>query len=153
VALQPKPFSLDIVLSYRKRLEDLAKNRLFEARKVHQIIKEKLESERLILETTIDKTEQLQREGVDITMLILYEERISTLQKNVAAIEKNVHEKAKIVESERQNVHQRSREYQVMERLKTEQNDSWQRYLDKKEAAMLDEVAIMRHGKNPFEAK
>lgn len=153
MALQPKPFALDIVLDYRKRLEDLAKNRLFEARKVHQIIKEKLKSEQQSLRDTIDKTEQLQREGVDITMLILYEERISSLKTNVEAIKKNVFEKAKIVENERKNVHQRSREYQVMERLKTEQNSAWQRHLDKKEAAMLDEVAIMRHGKNPFESE
>ncbi len=90
---------------------------------------------------------------VEITELILFEEKISVAQKNILAIEKNVHEKLKLVDQEKTNLLQRSREYQVMERLKVEQNASWHQYLDKKEAAMLDEVAVMRHGKNPLDGQ
>ena len=85
--------------------------------------------------------------------MILFEEKITAAQKNVLAIEKNVQVKAKLVDQEKTNLLKRSREYQVMERLKVEQNASWSQYLDKKEAAMLDEVAIMRHGKNPLDGK
>lgn len=153
MAIQPKPFSLDIVLNYRKRLEDIAKNRFFEAKKIHAIIQKKLVSEKNTLTTVIFECEELQVNGVEITKLILFEEKISTAQKNILAIEKNLQEKAKLVDQEKANLLMRSREYQVMERLKVEQNDSWHKYLDKKEAAMLDEVAIMRHGKNPLDAQ
>jgi flagellar protein FliJ len=153
MAIQPKPFTLDTVLNYRKRLEDVAKNRFFEAKKIHAIIREKLVSEKNILSSVILECEELQINGVEITKLILFEEKISTSQKNILAIEKNIQEKAKLVDQEKANLLMRSREYQVMERLKVEQNDSWRQYLDKKEAAMLDEVAIMRHGKNPLEGQ
>ncbi len=151
MAIQPKPFSLDTVLNYRKRLEDVAKNRFFEAKNIHTIIQEKLVYEKNNLTTVILECEELQANGVEITKLILFEEKISTGQKNILAIEKNMQEKAKLVDQEKTNLLMRSREYQVMERLKIEQNDSWRQYLDKKEAAMLDEVAIMRHGKNPLD--
>lgn len=153
MAIQPKPFTLDSVLNYRKRLEDLAKNRFFEARKIHAIIEEKLIIERQKVQNIILECEELQTQGVEITKLILFEEKITAGQKNILAIEKNVQEKAKRVEQEKSNLLLKSREYQVMERLKIEQNDSWHKYLDKKEAAMLDEVAIMRHGKNPLDAQ
>ena len=153
MAIQPKPFTLDIVLSYRKRLEDLAKNRFFEAKKIHEIIQEKLVSEKNNLSIVILECEKLQAHGVEINKLILFEEKITAAQKNVLAIEKNVQVKAKLVDQEKTNLLKRSREYQVMERLKVEQNASWSQYLDKKEAAMLDEVAIMRHGKNPLDGK
>ncbi|TKB10292.1 flagellar export protein FliJ [Desulforhopalus sp. IMCC35007] len=151
MALQPKPFSLETVLNYRKRLEDLAKNRLYEARNIHAIIQEKLQKEKLALTILIEETAQLQVEGVEIRKLILFEEKITASQKNVIAIEKNLQEKAKIVEQEQTNLLKRSRERQIMDRLKIEQNVSWQRYLDKKEAAMLDEIAIIRHGKDPLD--
>lgn len=153
MAIQPKPFTLDSVLNYRKRLEDIAKNRFYEAKKIHAIIQEKLISEKNTLTTVILECEELQINGVEITKLILFEEKISTAQKNIHAIEKNLLEKEKLVDQEKANLLMRSREYQVMERLKIEQNDSWHKYLDKKEAAMLDEVAIMRHGKNPLDAQ
>lgn len=153
MAIQPKPFTLDIVLNYRKRLEDVAKNRFFEAKKIHAIIQEKLICEKNNLTTVILECEELQVNGVEITKLILFEEKISVARRNILAIEKNVHEKLKLVDQEKTNLLQRSREYQVMERLKVEQNTSWRQYLDKKEAAMLDEVAVMRHGKNPLEGQ
>ena len=150
MAIQPKPFTLDTVLNYRKRLEDVAKNRFFEAKKVYEIIQEKLISEKSNLTTVIFECEELQANGVEITKLILFEEKISTSQKNIQAIKKNIQEKLNLVDQEKTNLLQRSREYQVMERLKVEQNASWRQYLDKKEAAMLDEVAVMRQWKKPF---
>lgn len=153
MAIQPKPFTLDTVLNYRKRLEDVAKNRFFEAKKIHELVQEKLISEKSNLTTVIFECEELQANGVEIAKLILFEEKISTSQKNIRAIKKNIQEKLKLVDQEKTNLLQRSREYQVMERLKCEQNASWRQYLDKKEAAMLDEVAVMRHGKNPLDGQ
>lgn len=153
MAIQAKPFTLDTVLRYRKSLEVMAKNRFFEAQRIHAIIKEKLATETENLHSLISQSEQLQAEGIEITTLMLHEEKISAAQKNVSAIEKNIQEKAKIVSLEKENLLRRSREHQVMQRLKYEQNMSWQQHLDKKEAAMLDEVAVMRHGKDPLDTE
>ena len=38
---------------------------------------------------------------------------------------------------------------QIMERLKEHQNSAWRKYLDKKEAAMLDEIAIIKYESTP----
>jgi len=153
MAIQPKPFTLDTVLNYRKRLEDVAKNRFFEAKKIHAIIEEKLISEKSNLTAVILECEELQTDGVEITKLILFEDKISASQRNILAIEKNIQEKLKLVDQEKTNLLQCSREYHVMERLKVDQNTSWRQHLDKKEAAMLDEVAVMRHGKNPLDGQ
>ncbi|BHH83371.1 flagellar export protein FliJ [Desulforhopalus sp. 52FAK] len=150
MAIEPKPFSLETVLSYRKRLEDLAKNRFFEATKVKEIIEEKLNQEKDTLYNTITECEKLQAEGIEIRKLILFEEKIVSAQTNIVAIEKNLDEKIKLVEQAQKNLITKSREYQVMKRLKYEQNAAWQQHLNKKEAAMLDEVAVMRHGKDPL---
>lgn len=153
MALQPKPFSLDVVLNYRKRLEDLAKNRFFEARQIHASIEKKLIEEKRHLEALIVECAHLQSKGVEITKLILFEEHIATRKNNVLAIKKNLDEKKKLVDQAQKVLLKKSQEYQVMERLRDEQNTAWRNHLNKKEAAMLDEVAIMRHGKDPFDTQ
>ena len=140
-----KPFTLQTVLDYRKRLEDIAQNRLTEAKKVQEIIKKKLNDEVETLTLFIDETEELQAKGIGITELIRYEERISAQKQNILAIKKNLSEKSKLVKKEQQHLIDRSKERQIMQRLKETQNIAWKRYLDKKEAAMLDEIATTRH--------
>lgn len=140
-----KPFTLENVLAYRKRLEDIAQNRFFEAQKVHQQVEQKLVEERDVLAELSRRSEHLQAEGVGITELIRYEERILQVQANVKAIAKTLAEKAEIVFRERQNLINRAKERQIMERLKEQQNKAWAAYLEKKETIMLDEIAILRH--------
>lgn len=140
-----KPFSLDTVLKFRKSQEDLAQRRLFEARTNRDLVQQKLLSEQSKLTDLVSLTERLQIDGINITELILHEQRILHLKTNLQAIEKKLTEKKDLFEKEMQNLVHRSKERQIMERLKTHQNAAWRQYLDKKEAAMLDEIAIMRH--------
>jgi flagellar FliJ protein len=145
-----KPFTLQTILDYRKRLEDIAQHRLIEAKKVREIIKKKLNDEKSALAIFIDETESLQVQGVGITELIRYEERITAQKHNILAIKKNLSEKSELVQKEQQHLVMRSKERQIMERLKETQNMAWKGYLDKKEAAMLDEIAISRHKSGSF---
>jgi len=145
-----KPFSLQTVLTYRKRQEDIAQHRLAEAKKIRQTIEKKLEEERYALNLYIEETEKLQKEGIGITELIRHEERIIAQKRNIGAIAKNLTEKNDLVEKEQQNLVHRSMERQIMERLKDNQNSAWKSYLDKKEAAMLDEIAVTRHESGKF---
>jgi flagellar FliJ protein len=145
-----KPFTLQTILDYRKRLEDIAQHRLIEAKKVREIIKKKLNDEKSALAIFIDETESLQVQGVGITELIRYEDRITAQKNNILAIKKNLSEKSELVQKEQQQLVMRSKERQIMERLKETQNMAWKGYLDKKEAAMLDEIATSRHKSGSF---
>jgi flagellar FliJ protein len=145
-----KPFTLQTILDYRKRLEDIAQHRLIEAKKVREIIKKKLNDEKSALAIFIDETESLQVQGVGITELIRYEDRITAQKNNILAIKKNLSEKSELVQKEQQHLVMRSKERQIMERLKETQNMAWKGYLDKKEAAMLDEIATSRHKSGSF---
>lgn len=145
-----RPFRLNAVLNYRKRLQDIAQNRLFEAKKTQEIIRKKLESENNTLSEIIRDSERLQREGITISELIRFEERITFLKDKIKLVEKTLLEKTELVQKEQQNLIQRSKERQIMLRLKETQDKEWKTFLSKKEAAMLDEIALLRHDSNNF---
>ncbi len=140
-----KPFTLDNVLAYRRRLEDIAHHRFLEAQKVHRQVEKKLAEENTVLAKLAARSEHLQSAGMEITELIRYEERILQVKANTRAIAKTLAEKAEMVLRERQNLINRANERQIMERLKERQNKAWTAFLDKKETAMLDEIALLRH--------
>ncbi len=143
--MEMKPFRFDAILNYRKRLEDLAVTRLKEARNAQQIVLLKLKNAEEQLSQLIDDLDSLQREPISILDLIHYENRIVYMKKNISAIRKTVKEKTDLVELERKNLLRKTQERQIMESLKEHQNKAWQEYLNKKERAMLDELAVTRH--------
>ncbi|TKB25795.1 flagellar export protein FliJ [Desulfopila sp. IMCC35006] len=145
-----KPFSLQTVLNHRKRLEDIAQHRYLEAKKTLSIIETKLDDASHALTLFIAESAQLQQEGIGITELIRHEERIAAQRQNIQAIKKNLAEKKQLVEKEQQNLLLRSKEHQILERLKETQNKAWHAYLNKQEAAMLDEIATTRHEPDLF---
>lgn len=140
-----KPFSLETVLDYRKRLEGIAQHRLIEAKRVMETVQKKLRDETEGLTLFIEEIDKLQKDGIGITELIRYEERVTRQKQNIRAIEKNLAEKSNLVTREQQNLVLCSKERQIMEQLRETQNKAWTKYLDKKEAAMLDEIASTRH--------
>ena len=140
-----KPFRLDSILDYRKRLEDIAQNRLSEAKRQQELVQKKLTSETQQLSILINKTEELQSKPISILDLINYENRITYSKNNIEAIRKKLSEKNEILDRERLHLLEKSRDRKILEKLKTQQNASWKQYLDKKEMAMLDEIAIVKH--------
>lgn len=144
-----KPFTLENVLAYRKRLEDIAQNRFFEAKKNHQQVEKKLAEENILLADLTERSERLQSVGIAITDLIRYEERILQVKANIGAIAKTLAEKNDIVVQEQRNLINRAKERQMMERLKTQQNNAWKTFLNKQETAMLDEIALNHHDSKP----
>ncbi len=145
-----KPFSLQTVLDYRKRLEDIAQHRFIETKRMQETIQNKLNEEVRSLALFIDESEKLQAEGIGITELMRFEERIAAQESNIQAIKKNLKEKSALVKKEQQNLINRSRERQIMDQLKETQGRAWQVYVNKKEAAMLDEIATSRHEPDTF---
>ena len=145
-----KPFSLQTVLDYRKRLEDIAQHRFIEAKKIQETIQNKLNEEVQSLALFVDEIEKLQAEGIGITELMRFEERITARKSNIQAIKKNLTEKSALVKKEQHNLIERSKERQILDQLKDTQNRAWKAYLNKKEAAMLDEIATTRHEPDSF---
>lgn len=146
-----KPFSLQTVLDYRKRLEDQAQHRLFQAQKIHRTIQQRYKDEQNSYSDLLQAREKLQKNGINITDLIRYEDWIDSVQNNLKSIQKTLDEKKKIVAQEQKNLLHRSKERQIMEKLRDQQNQAWRNYLSKKEATMLDEIAIIRHDSNTLD--
>lgn len=142
-----KPFSLGTVLSYRKRLEDIAKNRLFEAQTEKQKVEEALAQEERRYADLIEDLERRQAEGIGILDLIRCEDMIIFSKDRIIAIRKTLAEKISRVVTERAHLIERSKDHKIMEKLKEKQNQSWKEHLEKKEAALLDEIAIIFHEK------
>lgn len=142
-----KPFSLETVLNYRKRLEDISKNRLFEAQTAKRKVQERLVEEELAYTELIETLDRRQFEGIDILDLIRYTDQIQFSQNRIAAIRKTLAEKNARVIEEREQLILRSKERKIMEKLKEKQNRAWREHLNKKEAALLDEIAIIFHDK------
>ncbi len=140
-----KPFSLDNVLRHRKQQEDIARSRFTEAKEIAQITDRRHNEEKRKLAALLQEIEKMQQDGIEILTLIRYQEQISRLEKNIAAIAKNLKEKKNLMQQTQKNLLLKTRERQIMEQLKEEQNRAWRKHLEKKEAMMLDEIAVMRH--------
>jgi flagellar FliJ protein len=142
-----KPFALDTVLSYRQRLEDIAKNNLAEARRAEDetqvLLAEQQESYRALVATI----ERIQQQGVNILELISHEEHLVYIKNGITELEKELKNKREHVVRVRNDLMKKARDRQVMEKLKERQNADWRQFLNKKEAAMLDEIAIIHHNK------
>lgn len=142
-----KPFSLNVVLDYRKRLEDQAKNKLFEARKEKEIIEEKIVLKKKAYQQILQTRDNIQQNGCQILDLITVEAKIDFTVKQIEELKIVLSNKEAYVQRAHQSLLKRSKEKKVLEKLKEKQNIEWRKYLNKKEAAMLDEIAILRHNK------
>ncbi len=83
-----KPFQLDAVLTHRKQMEDIAANRLFNAKRQKKLVQQKLQEQYITLQFLIEKTEELQSNTMPVLDLISYENQIHFLEKNIAEIKK-----------------------------------------------------------------
>ena len=143
-----KPFTLETVLSYRQRLEDIAKNNLAKARQAEESAQAQLADQQRNYEKLVALIDRVQREGIGISELIHHEDHLTYVKNRIVAIEKDLKKKREHVSRTRQELLRKSRERQVMEKLKERQNSAWKQYLNKKEAAILDEIAIIFHNKH-----
>jgi flagellar protein FliJ len=142
-----KPFSLEAVLNYKQRLEDIAKNRLFKAQQAEYQAMARLREQDELYVDLVDTAARRQLEGVGITELIGYEEHIQYVKNRIQTLQAELTKRHEKTAAERENLLTRSKEKQAMEKLKEKQNTAWRQYLNKKEAAMLDEIAIIYHDK------
>ncbi|MBL4902547.1 MAG: flagellar export protein FliJ [Desulfocapsa sp.] len=143
--MSPKPFSLDSVLRFRKRQEDLAQEQFIRKRLAADKATENLITAESTLKKLIHSLEEKQIHGITIDELSRYEERIQFEQAQTKELQKKLKQKQKAAQQKRQNLLEKRKEHKTLTTLKAQQNKSWKEYVDKKEAAMLDEIAILHH--------
>jgi flagellar FliJ protein len=141
----PKPFSMDTVLKVRKREEDLAQQKFMQAMDLQRDTENILSSAKNNQQTIITMLEKKQQEGILAMELRRFEEKIEYNYKQIETLLQSVQEKKKITEKKREALVKKSQEYNMLKTLKEKQNRAWEKYLEKKEAAMLDEIAILHH--------
>lgn len=140
-----KPFSLSAVLKYRKQLEETAATRLAQAQKSKHLILSQFISIEKEYNTLVSDLAKNQSTGMDVDSLVRYEDRLFWLKDQIAKAAIQLEQADKKVQIERLNVLKRSREKKILEQLKKKQDKSWKNYLDKKETAQLDEIAVLSH--------
>jgi flagellar protein FliJ len=140
-----KPFTLESVLSYRIQLEKIAKNRLLEAERKRTKIFMLFQETRTLFEILIGDLAKRQSEGMDVTEMIRYEDKIDVVKNELASLKNTLAERDAEVLRERENTLKKSKDRKIMEKLKEKQNAAWQQYLNKKESAILDEIAVIFH--------
>lgn len=140
-----KPFTLTAVLRYRQQLEDAAVTKMTQAQR-------HLENQKILLNGTQREYQELlntlqhsQESGIAIDEFLRYESRLNWLKQKKQKLAGEVESAEKKVEQRRRIVVAKSRDKKVLEQLKARQNSAWQRYLDKKETAQLDEIAVLAH--------
>lgn len=141
-----KPFELETVLKHRKRLKDTAINKFEAAKKQLEAVRSKLAETTIERDSLIKTLARMQLQGVDIQDHIRFETRIDFLLEEIKRLQAELNKNQEAVVKARNFLMQKSKEAKVLEKLKEKQNSEWRQFLDKKEASMLDEIAVL-HGK------
>jgi len=85
----------------------------------------------------------LEAEGMVVDEHIRYQNRIEFISAELLKREETLNKKRAIVVQERKHLIAKSKEKRVLEKLKEKQNQEYRSFINKKEAALLDEVAVL----------
>ena len=149
-----KPFNLETVLKYRLRLKDIAINSFqraqYKRKEAYDAMIEKQNEYRNLLEAI----ETLETSGVTVEEHILYRNRSDGVEVELRKRQDILKKQNEKVVLERKQLIKRSKEAQVLEKLKEKQNLEYQSFINKKESAMLDEIAVLyRHQQESAEPR
>jgi len=142
-----KPFSLHAVLKYRQQLEDLARQRLYQALEVEARLREaqlKVDAELAELYRSLQRD---QEQGTTVDRLILFDHRIELVKEEAVRRQTELDKQKVQVEKKRQQLIKTSKDKKIMEKIREQQNAAYAKYLEKKEAGMLDEIAVLSHAR------
>lgn len=138
-----KPFTMEPVLKYRRRLEDQARQELYQALEKEAEIFSRCNLIKNELAHLFTSLQEDRNQGTTVDRLTLFENKIVIVQEQLQAVEKELESIRETVSQKRQLLVQSSKDRKVLEKLKEQQNASYKKYLDKKEANMLDEIAVL----------
>jgi flagellar FliJ protein len=138
-----KPFNLETVLKYRKRLKDQARNRFQEAQNQRNKSHDDFVNKQKEYLNLIDTITKLQHQGVAVDEHIRYQNRIEFISAELIKRQETLRKKTEYLVRERNHLIKKNKEERVLKKLKETQNLEYQKFIDKKESAMLDEIAVL----------
>lgn len=142
-----QPFKLHAVIKFRQQLEDVARQKLFTAQEEEHAARTLLDRRQNELQTLYATLQQDKEQGTTVTRLIMLENRISLVQEQIIQ-DREILKKAQLqIQSRRKALLKASQDRKVIEKVKEKQDTSYEQYLNKKERAMLDELAVLFHKK------
>ena len=139
---------MEPVLRYRKQLEDEARQKLFQSLEEEAAAGKALMAARNKLRNLYEQLAAERSLGTTVDRLQLFENSIPLEQKKIQRLEEELEKKKEAAARRRRHLLQASQEKKALEKLKERQNRQYTQYLEKREAAMLDEIAVLRHGRN-----
>ena len=138
-----KPFSLDAVLKYRKRLKDQAMNSFQQAQRERNRAEQAWQQKRGEYTSLVETLAEFEGRGITVDEHIRYQNRIDYVSTELAHHEAALKKKTETVILRRRQLVKRRKEERALEKLKEKRNDEYRTFIEKKEAAMLDEIALL----------
>ena len=142
-----QPFKLHAVIKFRKQLEDTARQHLFTALKEEEAARHELDQSAKELKQLYDLLQQEKEQGTTVPKLIMIENRVELVQQQVAHHKEELKKKEEQTSRRRKTLLKASQDKKVIEKLQEKQDSAYRNYLNKKEIAMLDELAVLFHDK------
>ncbi len=140
-----KPFTLHAVLKYRHQLEDQALQGLAQAMEVETRLRQAFNQVKEELAELYHDLQRDKEQGTTVDRLILFDQRIDLVKTQVAERRTALEKQQLQVNKRRQQLLKASKDRKVIEKLKEQQNAAYKHHLDKLEAGMLDEIAVLSH--------
>lgn len=148
-----KPFTMHAVLKYRQQLENIARQRLYQAMEVEARLQEALLQIKEELSELYNSLQKDKEQGTTVDRLILFDHRIELVQEQAVRRHNELEKQQVQVANKRQQLVKASKDKKIMEKLREQQNAAYTHYLDKKETSMLDEIAVLSYARKQGEAK
>ncbi|WP_028317404.1 flagellar export protein FliJ [Desulfobulbus elongatus] len=140
-----KPFTMHAVLNYRRQLEDAARQALHQALEAEARLQEALlRTEKELADLHADQRRD-QEQGTTVDRLRLFASRIDLVHELIESRRTELAKQQAQVAKKRQVLVKRSKERKIMEKLQEQQDAAYAKFLEKKELAMLDEIAVLSH--------
>ncbi|MCL2457641.1 MAG: flagellar FliJ family protein [Desulfobulbus sp.] len=143
-----KPFSMHAVVKYRQQLEDTARQSMYHALETEARLQEALlRTEKELAELYADLRQE-QEQGTTVDRLRLFESRIDLVRRELETRQNELIKQQALVAKRRQMLVKRSKDKKIIEKLREQQNAAYAVFLEKKQLAMLDEIAVLSYERN-----
>jgi len=140
-----KPFTLHAVSKFRNQLETRALQELAQAMEKERQLREAFELTSRELEELYAGLQRDKEHGTTVDRLIMFDQRIDLIQEELHKRKKALEKQRGQVAKKRQHLLQASKNRKIIEKLEEQQNAAYKKHLDKLEAGMLDEIAVLSH--------
>lgn len=141
-----KRFELHQVLSYRTELERLRKQEFAVAKRDLEHACDLLEQEKREAEELAGDFSARQSEIDSITELQLYADFFARKREDFKEHQRRIEVLDNVLEEQRHELQQATKEKKVMERLKEKQEAAFRKELAHKEGLLLDEISVQKKG-------